>query len=92
MVEFPDGPEAPGFEAPTGCELPNARHNKSSPIYGMPILDADKARTVMVCKRSLNPGFAGIENELFARDNCVMLFGDAKAMITAIVTALKESH
>ncbi len=71
---------------------PTARHNKSSPIYGMPILDADKARTVMVCKRSLNPGFAGIENELFTKDNCVMLFGDAKAMITAIVTALKESH
>jgi NAD(P) transhydrogenase subunit beta len=69
---------------------PAARHDESSPIYGMPILNVDSARTVMVCKRSLNPGFAGIDNELFYADNTAMLFGDAKATITAIVAALKE--
>jgi NAD(P) transhydrogenase subunit beta len=69
---------------------PAARHDKSSPIYGMPIIDADKAKTVFVIKRSMNPGFAGIENELFFADNTLMLFGDAKAMLTSIVQALKE--
>ncbi len=69
---------------------PAARHDKSSPIYGMPIIDADKAKTVFVIKRSMNPGFAGIENELFYADNTLMLFGDAKAMLTSIVQALKE--
>lgn len=69
---------------------PAARHDKNSPIYGMPIIDADKAKTVFVIKRSMNPGFAGIENELFFGDNTLMLFGDAKAMLTSIVQALKE--
>jgi H+-translocating NAD(P) transhydrogenase subunit beta len=69
---------------------PAARHDQSSPIYGMPIIDADKAKTVFVIKRSMNPGFAGIENELFFADNTLMLFGDAKAMLTSIVHALKE--
>ncbi len=69
---------------------PAARHDKSSPIYGMPILDVDKAKTVIVCKRSLNPGFAGIENELFTKDNTVMLFGDAKKTISEVVSQLKE--
>jgi NAD(P) transhydrogenase subunit beta len=69
---------------------PAARHDKSSPIFGMPIIDADKAKTVLVIKRSMNPGFAGIENELFFADNTLMLFGDAKAMLTSIVQALKE--
>ncbi len=69
---------------------PASRHDKSSPIYGMPIIDADKAKTVFVIKRSMNPGFAGIENELFYADNTLMLFGDAKAMLTSIVQALKE--
>ncbi|MCC6124519.1 MAG: NAD(P)(+) transhydrogenase (Re/Si-specific) subunit beta [Pirellulales bacterium] len=69
---------------------PAARHDKSSPIFGMPIIDADKAKTVFVIKRSMNPGFAGIENELFYGDNTLMLFGDAKAMLTGIVQALKE--
>jgi NAD(P) transhydrogenase subunit beta len=69
---------------------PAARHDKSSPIYGMPIIDADKAKTVFVIKRSMNPGFAGIQNELFYGDNTLMLFGDAKAMLTSIVQALKE--
>ncbi len=69
---------------------PAARHDKASPIFGMPIIDADKAKTVFVVKRSMNPGFAGIENELFFADNTLMLFGDAKAMLTSIVQALKE--
>jgi len=69
---------------------PAARHDKGSPIYGMPILDVDKARAVMFCKRSLNPGFAGIDNELFYNPNTMMVFGDAKATVTGIVAALKE--
>jgi NAD(P) transhydrogenase subunit beta len=67
---------------------PAARTNKSSPIYGMPILDVDKARTVMVIKRSLNPGFAGIDNELYYLDKTLMLFGDAKAFTTQVVKNL----
>ena len=68
---------------------PAARHDKGSPIYGMPIIDADRAKTVFVIKRSMNPGFAGIENELFYADNTLMLFGDAKAMLGSIVQQLK---
>jgi NAD(P) transhydrogenase subunit beta len=68
---------------------PAARHDKSSPIFGMPIIDADKAKTVFVVKRSMNPGFAGIENELFFADNTLMLFGDAKTVLTNLVQALK---
>jgi len=64
---------------------PAARHDKSSPIYGMPIIDADKAKTVMVIKRSMNAGFAGIENELFYAPNNLMIFGDAKAVIGDLV-------
>ena len=69
---------------------PAARHDKSSPIYGMPILDVDKARTVIVNKRTMNPGFSGIQNELFGFDNTVMLFGDAKEMLTTLHKDLKE--
>ena len=69
---------------------PAARHDKGSPIFGMPIIDADKAKTVFVIKRSMNTGFAGIENELFYADNTLMLFGDAKAMLTSIVHVMKE--
>ena len=69
---------------------PAARSNPASPIYGMPILNADKARTVIVSKRSMGKGYAGIENELFGYDNCLMLFGDAKDSITKVVNELKE--
>ncbi len=60
---------------------PAARHDKSTPIYGMPIIDADKARTVFAIKRSKNPGFAGIDNELYFNEKTFMLFGDAKAVV-----------
>jgi NAD(P) transhydrogenase subunit beta len=67
---------------------PAARHDKTSPIYGMPILDVDKAQTVMVIKRSMNPGFAGIDNELYYMDRTLMLFGDAKTFVGEIVKEL----
>jgi NAD(P) transhydrogenase subunit beta len=67
---------------------PAARHDKNSPIFGMPIINADKAKTVIAIKRSMNPGFAGIENELYYQDNCLMAFGDAKAVIGDVVKAL----
>ena len=69
---------------------PAARTETSSPIYGMPILNVDKARTVMVNKRSMNAGFAGIQNELFGYDNTIMIFGDAKDMLTQLLSDLKE--
>ncbi len=69
---------------------PVARTDPQSPIAGMPIIDVDKARTVVVVKRSLSPGFAGIPNPLFAADNCLMMFGDGKKAITDLVAALKE--
>jgi len=67
---------------------PAARTDQSSPIFGMPILDVDKAKTVMVIKRSMNPGFAGIDNPLYYLDNNLMLFGDAKQFVGAIVKEL----
>ena len=67
---------------------PAARYAKNSPIYGMPIIDADKARTVLAIKRSKNPGFAGIDNELYVQDNTWMLFGDAKAVVGDLVKQL----
>jgi len=67
---------------------PAARNDPSSPIYGMPILNVDKARTVMVIKRSLSPGFAGIDNELYSMDKTLMLFGHAKIFLTSLVKEL----
>ena len=64
---------------------PAARYAKATPIYGMPIIDADKAKTVLAVKRSKNPGFAGIDNELYVLDNTWMLFGDAKAVLADLV-------
>jgi len=69
---------------------PDARANQSSPIYGMPILNVDDAQTVVVLKRSMNPGFAGIENPLFYNPKTVMLFGDAKESITKLVADVKD--
>jgi NAD(P) transhydrogenase subunit beta len=68
---------------------PAARSDRSSPIYGMPIIDADKARIVLAIKRSMNPGFAGIDNALYTADNTLMVFGDAKAVLGDIAGALR---
>ncbi len=69
---------------------PAARYDKASPIYGMPILDVDKCRTVIVSKRSMNPGFAGIENELFFLPNTIMVFGNAKNTIASLSSAVES--
>lgn len=68
---------------------PAARHDKASPIYGMPILDVDKARTCIVSKRSMNPGYAGVDNELYTLPNTIMVFGDAKSTIQKLSAALE---
>jgi H+-translocating NAD(P) transhydrogenase subunit beta len=70
---------------------PMAREDKGSPIYGMPILNVDKARTVVVIKRSLGSGFAGLPNPLFALDNCLMVFGDGKKAVIDITAALNAA-
>ena len=69
---------------------PIARTDPKSPIAGMPILDVDKARTVVVIKRSLSPGFAGIPNPLFAADNTLMFFADGKKAVMDLISAIKE--
>ena len=71
---------------------PAARTDTGSPIYGMPILDVDKARTVMVIKRSMSPGFAGIDNPLYYLDKTLMLFGDAKSFVSNIVREVGGGH
>jgi NAD(P) transhydrogenase subunit beta len=68
---------------------PAARSDRSSPIYGMPILNVDQARAAIVLKRSMNPGFAGIENELFYDAKTAMLFGDAKGSLVRLLTEMK---
>lgn len=70
---------------------PAAREDKSSPIYGMPIIEVDRAKTVIILKRSMASGFAGIDNPLFFKDNARMLFGDAKASVSALVAEFKSS-
>jgi NAD(P) transhydrogenase subunit beta len=70
---------------------PAARDDPKSPIAGMPIIEADRARTVMVIKRSMNPGFAGIDNDLYYLDKTQMLFGDAKDFVAGMVKELNGS-
>jgi len=69
---------------------PAALTDESSPIYGMPIINVDHAKTVFVLKRSLNPGFAGVQNELFFKENTRMLFGDAKESISGLIAEFKD--
>jgi NAD(P) transhydrogenase subunit beta len=71
---------------------PAARTDASSPIFGMPILDVDKAHTVMVIKRGMSPGFAGIDNPLYYLDKTLMLFGDAKSFVGDLVRQLGGEH
>jgi NAD(P) transhydrogenase subunit beta len=71
---------------------PAAKTDKTSPIYGMPVLDVEKSHTVMVIKRSMNPGFAGIDNPLYYMNNTLMLFGDAKGFVSNIVKELGGAH
>jgi H+-translocating NAD(P) transhydrogenase subunit beta len=94
LIEMDDmNPEMPQADAvlvigANDVVNPAARHDKSSPIFGMPIIDADRARTCFAIKRSMNPGFAGIDNELYTADHTYMLFGDAKAVVGDLVKAL----
>lgn len=87
--EFPDADVALVIGA-NDVTNPAARHDTASPIYGMPILDVDKAKHVMVVKRSMNPGFAGIENELYFNDRTMMVFGDARTVVGNITKELND--
>jgi NAD(P) transhydrogenase subunit beta len=69
---------------------PAARSDAGSPIYGMPILEVDRAQHTIVIKRGMSNGFAGVENELFYKDKTMMLFGSAKDMVTQLVSSVKE--
>jgi NAD(P) transhydrogenase subunit beta len=69
---------------------PAARTNKSSPLYGMPILEVDRAKSIIVLKRSMRPGFAGVDNELYYNEKCMMLFGDAKESLTKLIAEMKS--
>jgi NAD(P) transhydrogenase subunit beta len=71
---------------------PAAQNDPNSPIAGMPILDAYKSRTVMVIKRGMSPGFAGIDNELYYMDKTLMLFGDAKTFVASLVKEIGANH
>jgi NAD(P) transhydrogenase subunit beta len=69
---------------------PAARSNKASPLYGMPIIEVDRAKSIIVLKRSMRPGFAGVDNELYYNEKCMMLFGDAKESLTKLFLAMKS--
>jgi len=68
---------------------PAAKHDKTSPLYGMPILEVDRAKSIIVLKRSMRPGFAGVDNELYYDPKCLMLFGDAKESLNKLLAAVK---
>src|SRR5690606_31824650 len=70
---------------------PAAKEDRSSPLYGMPIIEVDRARTTFVLKRSMNPGFSGVENPLFYKPNTRMIFGDAKAVLSQLVGEFREA-
>jgi NAD(P) transhydrogenase subunit beta len=69
---------------------PAAKNNPASPIYGMPVFDVDKSKTVIVLKRSFNPGFSGIDNDLFLLKNTMMVLGDARKTLVSIAHSLKD--
>jgi NAD(P) transhydrogenase subunit beta len=69
---------------------PAAKTNKSSPLYGMPILEVSRAKSIIVLKRSMRPGFAGVDNDLYYAENCMMLFGDAKESLTKLIGEMKS--
>jgi NAD(P) transhydrogenase subunit beta len=69
---------------------PAAKTNKASPLYGMPILEVERARSIIVLKRSMRPGFAGVDNDLYYNERCMMLFGDAKDSVTKLITEMKS--
>ena len=69
---------------------PAAKSNKSSPLYGMPILEVERAKSIIVLKRSMRPGFAGVDNDLYYNEKCMMLFGDAKTSITKLISEMKS--
>ncbi len=69
---------------------PAAKNNKNSPLYGMPILEVDRAKSIIVLKRSMRPGFAGVDNDLYYNEKCMMLFGDAKQSITRLISEMKS--
>ena len=69
---------------------PAAKTNKSSPLYGMPILEVERAKSIIVLKRSMRPGFAGVDNDLYYNPKCMMLFGDAKESLNKLFAALKS--
>ncbi|MBI5560042.1 MAG: NAD(P)(+) transhydrogenase (Re/Si-specific) subunit beta, partial [Deltaproteobacteria bacterium] len=88
--EFPDADVALVIGA-NDTTNPAARYDVKSPIYGMPILDVDRAKRVIVCKRGMSPGFAGIDNPLYLLPNAYMLFGDAKTTVLNLVEGLKSA-
>ena len=69
---------------------PAAKNNKSSPLFGMPILEVDRAKSIIVLKRSMRPGFSGVDNELYYDTKCMMLFGDAKESLNRLFASLKS--
>jgi H+-translocating NAD(P) transhydrogenase subunit beta len=97
LVEMDDiNPELPGTDVAVVLGAndvvnPAARSDPSSPIYGMPIIDVDKAANVVVIKRSLSPGFAGIDNPLFYEPNTAMFFADAKKALEQLIAAVKQT-